>query len=234
MQGVVFSPGEGSEPSFFQELSLLLNGSAPAVIANRSPLFQPDTAREEETKQGQLTALELLERAAGEGAAVLSTGRLTELALFFLAYPKQACRFWGIYAAGGAVYGGDRTPAAEASFYEDPEAAQIMVDHAAGMHLLPLETAEKCTAVLWDHPVPAPGLGLMLCMMDQQAVREEEHTLQVDLESALSRGCSVIDWLNRDKQLPRHRICVDLDSARFRPLAERACTRLTKGGGPRG
>ena len=109
-----------------------------------------------------------------------------------------------------------------------------MVDHAAGMHLLPLETAEKCTAVLWDHPVPAPGLGLMLCMMDQQAVREEEHTLQIDLESALSRGCSVIDWLNRDKQLPRHRICVDLDSARFRPLAERACTRLTKGGGPRG
>lgn len=231
LRGIVYSPSGGSGPEFTEQLTALLGGGVPVVTAAPGALFRPD-------KTGgaaeHLETLSLLERAAGECAAVLSTGRLTELALFFLAYPRQACRFSGLYIAGGSVYSGNRTPAAENTFYEDPEAAQILTSRATGIHLLPLETAQGCTVSCSDGSISTPGLGLLLSLLDPQAVREEEHTLEVDLESAVSRGCSVIDWLNRDKELPFHRICLDVDRERFRTLAERAHGHLTKGGIPLG
>ena len=120
--------------------------------------------------------------------------------------------------------------AAAAAGRSRPEAAQILTGRATGIHLLPLEAAQKCTVSCGDGSISAPGLGLLLSLLDPQAVREEEHTLEVDLESAVSRGCSVIDYLNRDRQLPFHRICLDVDGERIRSLAERACGRVAKGG----
>jgi pyrimidine-specific ribonucleoside hydrolase len=71
-------------------------------------------------------AVELLAevvRRSAEPVTLVATGPLTNVALFFAVYPGLAARLGRLVVMGGAVAGGNRTPAAESNIFHDPEAA---------------------------------------------------------------------------------------------------------------
>lgn len=76
-----------------------------------------------------LPAVDLIARIVRESAApvtLIPTGPLPNIALFLLLYPELKARIARICLMGGGVYEGNATPAAEANFRNDPEAARIV------------------------------------------------------------------------------------------------------------
>lgn len=65
-------------------------------------------------------------RASAEPVTLIPTGPLPNIALFLLLYPELKSRIARICLMGGGVYEGNATPAAEANFRNDPEAARIV------------------------------------------------------------------------------------------------------------
>jgi pyrimidine-specific ribonucleoside hydrolase len=65
-------------------------------------------------------------RESAEPVTLIPTGPLPNIALFLLLYPELKPRIAHICLMGGGVYEGNATPAAEANFRNDPEAARII------------------------------------------------------------------------------------------------------------
>ena len=82
---------------------------------------------------------------AHPGATLLALGPLTNLAHAFSRYP-DAMRLYGrIIIGAGAKYGGNRTPSAEYSLWQDPEAAHQVLSAQPGppIIMLPLDTFQQ-------------------------------------------------------------------------------------------
>ncbi len=76
-----------------------------------------------------LPAVDLIAQVVSESAepvTLIPTGPLPNIALFLLLYPELKPRIARICLMGGGVYEGNATPAAEANFRNDPEAARIV------------------------------------------------------------------------------------------------------------
>src|SRR6266850_2548835 len=89
---------------------------------------------------------------AHPGATLLALGPLTNLALAFSHYP-DAMRLYGrIVIGAGAKYGGNRTPSAEYSLWQDPEAASQVLSARLGppIIVLPLDSFQKFSMNLDD------------------------------------------------------------------------------------
>lgn len=78
-------------------------------------------------------------RAAQEPVDIAATAPLTNLAVALRMAPEIARSIGTLYIMGGALQGGNRTPAAEANFYDDPEAAAIVLQCGCRIVLGPLE-----------------------------------------------------------------------------------------------
>lgn len=80
----------------------------------------------------------LLEQHAEE-LTIVTLGRLTTLATLFLLYPILMNRIKEFYLMGGAFsVPGNITPFAEANIYDDPAAAEIVVQQASNLTIIPL------------------------------------------------------------------------------------------------
>lgn len=76
-----------------------------------------------------IPAVDLIARVVRESAepvTLIPTGPLPNIALFLLLYPELKPRIARICLMGGGVYEGNATPAAEANFRNDPEAARVV------------------------------------------------------------------------------------------------------------
>ncbi|RDI43077.1 nucleoside hydrolase [Falsibacillus pallidus] len=73
--------------------------------------------------------------------SILSAGRLTSLATLFVLYPEKIKYIKDIYIMGGAFLSpGNVTPAAEANFYSDPYAANLVIQLSPmKLHIIPLD-----------------------------------------------------------------------------------------------
>ena len=65
---------------------------------------------------------------------IIAVGPLTNLGVAFTMDSSIADRIGTIYIMGGALQTGNRTPVAEANFYDDPEAAEIVL--TSGCHVV--------------------------------------------------------------------------------------------------
>lgn len=136
------------------------------------------------------SAVELMSELAEkeDELSICTVGPLTNVAAFVLSSPHLAAKVKQYVVLGGAVFGGDITPCAEKNFYRDPEAAAIVVGSRLPLIIVPLEAADDA---LWAVP--------LLYLTDPDSLVIEKHNIRIELESYMSRGCSVIDLLNRDK-----------------------------------
>ena len=125
---------------------------------------------------------------AEDELTVCTVGPLTNVAAFILSSPQLAAKVKQYVVLGGAIFGGDVTPCAERNFCRDPEAAAIVVESRLPLVIVPLEAANDG---LWAVP--------LLYLTDPGSLVIERHNIRVELESPMSRGCSVVDLLNRDR-----------------------------------
>ncbi len=96
-----------------------------------------------------LFLLEMARRYAGE-LTVIATGPLTNLAMALLLDPAWGRHLKRLVIMGGAVRcPGNITPVAEANFYNDPEAAQIVMDCGADITLVGLDVTVP-TELRWS------------------------------------------------------------------------------------
>jgi pyrimidine-specific ribonucleoside hydrolase len=75
-----------------------------------------------------------------DGAVLVPTGPLTNIALLLARHPDAAAKVSEIVLMGGAIAEGNMTPAAEFNVWADPEAAAVVFDYGgpliqAGLHL---------------------------------------------------------------------------------------------------
>ncbi|WP_335872764.1 nucleoside hydrolase [Bacillus sp. 2205SS5-2] len=75
---------------------------------------------------------------------IVNTGRLTSLATLALLAPKSLKNIEAFYLMGGAfLVPGNVSPVAEANFYGDPIAANIIMKYGHNVHLFPLDVTMK-------------------------------------------------------------------------------------------
>lgn len=70
---------------------------------------------------------------------ILALGPLTNLAAAIRHCPNDMQNYARIVVLGGAKFGGNTTPVAEFNFWQDPEAAQIVLDAGLNLHVVPLD-----------------------------------------------------------------------------------------------
>ncbi|TKD72071.1 nucleoside hydrolase [Pseudalkalibacillus hwajinpoensis] len=75
---------------------------------------------------------------------IVNVGRMTSLATLFLLYPDTMKSINSFYIMGGAFnVPGNVTPSAEANFYADPVAANIVMRYAENVFLYPLNVTQN-------------------------------------------------------------------------------------------
>ena len=82
-------------------------------------------------------------RHAKEKIDICAVGPLTNLGMAIRLDPDIIDNIGTIYIMGGGLYIGNRTPLAEANFYDDPEAAEIVLTSGARCLICPIEACEE-------------------------------------------------------------------------------------------
>lgn len=87
--------------------------------------------------------IDLIEQYKNE-LIIVTTGRLTSLATLFILYEELMKSVNSYYIMGGAfLYPGNVTPIAEANFYGDPIAANIVMKYVKGAYIFPLNVTQN-------------------------------------------------------------------------------------------
>lgn len=81
-----------------------------------------------------------------EGVTLCPTGPLTNLAVAMIKTPAIIPRIRQIVLMGGAIHGGNVTPAAEFNIYADPHAAQVVFECGAPIVMLGLDVTHQALA----------------------------------------------------------------------------------------
>lgn len=103
--------------------------------------IQPDIALEE--FENFCDVIPLLE-AYQQELTIVTMGRLTSLATLCLLYKDLMTKIPSYYIMGGAfLYPGNVTPVAEANFYEDPVAANIVMKYLTNISIYPLNVTQQ-------------------------------------------------------------------------------------------
>lgn len=105
------------------------------------PALPPSDLEEEPGGAVQLLYSEIMQ--AKDPVTLVTTGPLSNVARLLLAHPDAADRIERISIMGGAVYGGNWTPAAEFNIYVDPEAADIVFRSGVPILMSGLDVTHK-------------------------------------------------------------------------------------------
>lgn len=74
------------------------------------------------------------------GSTLLALGPLTNVANALAACPETMQTLGRVVVLGGAKYGGNKTPVAEFNFWQDPEAADIVLSSGLPLSIVPYDT----------------------------------------------------------------------------------------------
>lgn len=120
------------------------------IITIHNPhLLLPESSRSHEDMHACSFMVETLKNSE-EKITICAVGPLTNLGIALSMDPSIAEKIDRIYIMGGGLFKGNRTPIAEANFYDDPEAAEIVLNCGAEIVLNPLEGCESCAVMNYD------------------------------------------------------------------------------------
>ena len=190
-----------------------------------------------------------------EGATLVATGPLTNVALLLARYPEA--RPERIVLMGGAIAEGNVTPAAEFNIWADPEAAarvfasgldvtmvglnvthQALVTAAHAEQLRGAGRVGKVVAELLDFygvfhrevygfdGSPVHDAVAVAHVIDPTLLKLQHLNVRVDCESELCRGRTVVDVWRRSGLEPTANVAVGIDSERFLTLLLDRLSRL--------
>jgi purine nucleosidase/pyrimidine-specific ribonucleoside hydrolase len=191
-----------------------------------------------------------------EGATLVATGPLTNVALLLARYPDA--RPERIVLMGGAIAEGNVTPAAEFNIWADPEAAarvfgsgldvtmvgldvthRALVTRALAEQLRASGRVAEAVAELLDFygvfhrevygfdGSPVHDAVAVAHVIDPTLLEVERLNVRVDRESALCRGRTVVDLWRRTGLEPNAGVAVGIESERFLRLLLERVARLT-------
>ena len=125
--------------TIMQRIRMEVDGK-PVVI--HEPSFNlPLPERKPEKKHAVSYIVDRLTE-TNEKIDIVAIGPLTNIAMAIRMEPSIIDNIGTIYIMGGGLYKGNRTPVAEANFYDDPEAAEIVLTSGAKCLIVPLEACE--------------------------------------------------------------------------------------------
>lgn len=112
------------------------------ILIHEKDFDLPLGERKAEEKHACTYLIETLMKAE-EKIDICAVGPLTNLGMALRLEPKIVDHIGTIYIMGGGLYIGNRTPLAEANFYDDPEAAEIVLTSGAKCLICPIEPCEE-------------------------------------------------------------------------------------------
>ena len=125
--------------TLMQRVKMEIDGKQILIHDPSFPLPLPE--RKVEKKHACSYIIDTL-RNAQEKIDICAIGPLTNIAMALRLDPTIVNNIGTIYIMGGGLYIGNRTPLAEANFYDDPEAAEIVLTSGAHIVLCPIEACE--------------------------------------------------------------------------------------------
>lgn len=117
-----------------------VNGEVITIHEAILPLPETDKTYE---KEHACSYLVNTLRNSTEKIILCAVGPLTNLGVALTMAPDITDHIDTIYVMGGGLFKGNRTPIAEANFYDDPEAAEIVLNCGAHVIVNPLEGCES-------------------------------------------------------------------------------------------
>jgi inosine-uridine nucleoside N-ribohydrolase len=187
-----------------------------------------------------------------EGATLIATGPLTNVALLLARYPEAKPE--RIVLMGGAIAEGNVTPAAEFNIWADPEAAQRVFTSGLDITMVGLDVTHKAlvnpdqlrgsgrigevvaellefyggfhrSVYGWDGS-PIHDAVAVAHVIDPDLLEVERLNVRIDTESELCRGRTVVDVWRRTGLEPTANVAVGIDPERFVDLLQQRLARL--------
>jgi purine nucleosidase/pyrimidine-specific ribonucleoside hydrolase len=187
-----------------------------------------------------------------EGATLVATGPLTNVALLLAHYPEAKPE--RIVLMGGAIAEGNVTPAAEFNIWADPEAAQRVFTSGLEITMVGLDVTHKAlvnpdqlrgsgrigevvaellefyggfhrSVYGWDGS-PIHDAVAVAHVIDPELLEVERLNVRIDTESELCRGRTVVDVWRRTGLEPTANVAVGIDPERFVDLLQQRLARL--------
>lgn len=124
-----------------QELHCIADGEE--ITIHEAQLKLPDPKGQPQRQHGVSFMVEAI-RNSPEKVIVVATAPLTNVGMALRMAPDIAENIERIVLMGGGVHLGNRTPVAEANFYDDPEAAQIVLHSGCEVEVYPLDATHGC------------------------------------------------------------------------------------------
>ena len=126
--------------TLMQRIKMQIDGKE--VLIHERSFKLPESDKKAEDTHGVSYLVDTL-RHAREKIDIVEIGPLTNIGMALRLDPSIADRIGTIYIMGGGLYIGNRTPLAEANFYDDPEAAEIVLNSKARCLVCPIEPCEE-------------------------------------------------------------------------------------------
>ncbi|ALX50417.1 nucleoside hydrolase [Lentibacillus amyloliquefaciens] len=109
--------------------------------------IEPPLLNEEGVVENFFEVVEIINRYQDQELVIVNIGRLTSLATMFILYPSVMENVRHIYMMGGAFWvPGNATPLSEANFHGDPIAAQLVLNNAPDVTIIPLNVTQQAMA----------------------------------------------------------------------------------------
>ena len=126
--------------TLIQRIRMEIDGKE--ILIHERSFRLPESERKAEDTHAVSYLVDTL-RHSKEKIDIVAIGPLTNIGMALRLDPSIAEKIGTIYIMGGGLYIGNRTPLAEANFYDDPEAAEIVLTSGAKCLVCPIEPCEE-------------------------------------------------------------------------------------------
>src|SRR5512146_1005337 len=129
----------GSTRPLLRDLHVAANVHGASGLAGADlpdPAFEP-------RPEGAIELIRSILEAAAKPVTIAAVGPLTNIALLLRTHPRLVDRIAGIRIMGGAITEGNTTASAEFNMWQDPEAAQVVLECGRPITMMPLDVTHQ-------------------------------------------------------------------------------------------
>lgn len=181
--------------------------------------------------------------ASKEPITIVPIGPLTNIALLLTIYPECRSKIDRIVLMGGSASRGNHTPNAEFNIYVDPEAAELVFASGLPIVMCGLDITSKATLTgeilaslpqmnktgamlhsLFQHyrggsmktGLKMHDLCAIAYLVKPDLFKTVDTFVTVETEGKYTAGTTVVDLMNRMRQEPNAKVCMEIDVDAFR------------------